>query len=278
MSGGGGQGVPSVVGLDRAAATTAITQAHLKIVFDPSAPSSEPAGLVASQNPAGGVKIHGNSTVHVVLSSGPDLIGVPSVRGLSDQDARTRLLGAKLRIAGEREQVDNSIGQGQVVGTEPAAGAKVASGSSVTILLSAGSDQIKVPGDLIGQDFDAAAAELQGKGLQVSRQDIDANNVDPGQVAQSTPRANQPINRGGTVTLFVAKDFGDILGGNPTGDQVRIPTDLQGKTGRAAQAELEGSGLHARIVGRKDAHVLVVSPGEGSQTAKGSTVTLYTVF
>ena len=68
---GGGTQVPSVVGLTQAAATSAITGAHLVLGSVTSASSATvPAGDVISESPAAGTSVAQNSAVSLVVSSG----------------------------------------------------------------------------------------------------------------------------------------------------------------------------------------------------------------
>ena len=65
--------VPDVVGLSRAAATTAITAARLTVGTVTRASSANvPVDNVISQTPTGGVVVPINSTVNLVVSSGPN--------------------------------------------------------------------------------------------------------------------------------------------------------------------------------------------------------------
>jgi uncharacterized repeat protein (TIGR03803 family) len=71
-SGPAGATVPNVVGKTQAAATTAITGAHL-VVGTVSMESSNtvPSGSVISQSPAGGTNVASGSAVNLIVSSGP---------------------------------------------------------------------------------------------------------------------------------------------------------------------------------------------------------------
>ncbi|PYR91633.1 MAG: hypothetical protein DMF84_15990, partial [Acidobacteria bacterium] len=73
-----GVGVPNVVGLTQAAATTAITSAGLVVGTVTTAPSATvPAGSIISTTPTAGTRVTGASAVNLVVSIGP----APTIAG-----------------------------------------------------------------------------------------------------------------------------------------------------------------------------------------------------
>ncbi len=61
---------------------------------------AQPAGRVISTRPAAGKKLHRGDTVALVVSNGPPPVDVPSVRGMGESDAVTKLrsLGLKVKV------------------------------------------------------------------------------------------------------------------------------------------------------------------------------------
>src|SRR5260221_14206237 len=88
--------VPNVVGLTQAAATTAITEAKLKLGNVTQQNSSTVAtGNVISQDPASGSSAAEGSPVNLVISSGPPMVTVPKVLGLTQAAATTAITEAE---------------------------------------------------------------------------------------------------------------------------------------------------------------------------------------
>jgi len=87
-------------------------------------------GRVVSTNPGAGQKAPFGSTVKVSVSKGPEEITVPDVTKKTVEQATSILTAAGLKV-GEVLQPRN--GRGTVFFTNPAAGAKVKRGSSVTL-------------------------------------------------------------------------------------------------------------------------------------------------
>jgi beta-lactam-binding protein with PASTA domain len=86
-----------------------------------------PEGLVVTQSPATGTAVARNSPVRLVVSSGPAVVAVPRVVGLSVDDAR-----ARLQQAGFQVKV-RSILIPEVIAQSPRAGAQRKQGTTVTI-------------------------------------------------------------------------------------------------------------------------------------------------
>jgi beta-lactam-binding protein with PASTA domain len=98
--------------------------------------SNQPAGLVLSQDPAAGAKVAGGTQVRLAVSKGPEMVTVPSLRGLSLENATQKLADAGLtaRVI----SVSSSEPQGTVIAQDPAGGQKVKTGSAVRINVSQG--------------------------------------------------------------------------------------------------------------------------------------------
>ncbi|HEY7100855.1 MAG TPA: Stk1 family PASTA domain-containing Ser/Thr kinase [Mycobacteriales bacterium] len=118
--------VPSVTGQSVDDAQGAIQRAGLQPQVTEQPSADVETGQVISQTPAGGTAKRG-STVQLVVSTGPAIVEVPDVRGLSIDDARQ-----KLQDAGFRVKV-RSLRIGNVIAQSPGGGSQRKQGSTVTI-------------------------------------------------------------------------------------------------------------------------------------------------
>jgi serine/threonine-protein kinase len=118
--------VPSVTGQSVDDAQGAIRSAGLQPHVTEQPSVEVEAGLVISQEPAGGTAKRG-SAVRLVVSTGPGIVAVPDVRGLSVDDARQ-----KLEDAGFRVKV-RSLRIGNVIAQSPGGGTQREQGTTVTI-------------------------------------------------------------------------------------------------------------------------------------------------
>ncbi|MCD6638982.1 MAG: PASTA domain-containing protein, partial [Nocardioides sp.] len=91
-----------------------------------------PEGVVISQDPATGT-LHRGDTVSFVVSQGPELIEVPSVRAKGVDAATQELEALGFRVV--TEQSDSWLGLGFVYNSDPPAGTMAPKGSTITLYL-----------------------------------------------------------------------------------------------------------------------------------------------
>jgi hypothetical protein len=97
----------------------------------------------------------------VLRGGGP---GVPDVTTKTQADAE-QLIKDQGLIPNVQQQSSETVQNGSVISQDPPAGSSAKKGSTVTIVVSTGSDLVQVPQDLIGQDVSSAILELQRAGL-----------------------------------------------------------------------------------------------------------------
>src|SRR5258707_1366423 len=85
--------VPNVEGFDQDATTTAISGAKLKVgnITQQTSNTVGP-GKVMSQDPAGGSSVAEGPALNLVISSGPQMVAVPTVEGLTQGAATTTII------------------------------------------------------------------------------------------------------------------------------------------------------------------------------------------
>lgn len=129
--------VPDVVGQDADAATRALTGAGLAAggVEQEQHPSA-PLGQVLKTSPPAGSELARGAPVKLHVSAGPGNVDVPKVTGLQLGKAKDALERAKLVVT-TRAVHDEEHYPGVVLKQDPAAGARVAPGSTVTLQVSA---------------------------------------------------------------------------------------------------------------------------------------------
>ncbi len=192
--------VPSVKGLSRDAAISALVNAGL----DPHAfdvASSAPVGTVTAQDPLAGEEVEKGSKVRINVSSGPSDVTVPSVIGLTfDQATRT------LRDQGflvSRKDVDSDQPKDTVVDQSPSGSAP--KGSTIQLSVSKGPKESTVP-DVTSQDEASARSTLESAGFKVMVQHQDV--TDPGLdgiVLSQNPTPDSSAPQGSKVTIVVGR-------------------------------------------------------------------------
>ena len=197
--------VPRVVGLSLTEATSAIRKAGLQIQDGGSEPDpTAPQGFVIWQDPPPGVSAPAGLRVTLVSSDGPPKISVPDVVGLAGALAQ-RLIAAAGLTATEVESVQAASTPGITMMTRPPAGSVLASGTSVTVVVSRGAPTIPVP-DLLGMSQGDARTRVEVEGLQLGsvtrRRTASAN---AGIVVAQQPAAGTLAAPGTVVDIVVAR-------------------------------------------------------------------------
>ena len=187
--------VPDLTGATQAAASDAVAKAGLAVGNVSEKASEEIAsGVVLDWSPKGGMAPTG-SAVDLVVSSGPAPRTVPDLGGRSFDAASTALGALGLKV-GRADEYSDTVPEGQVISSNPGAGAKVARGSTVSVVVSKG--QPVVP-DVKGLSVGDASSRLQAVGLKVGN----VYGPSGGKVFLSTPGSGTKVKRGSSVSLFI---------------------------------------------------------------------------
>lgn len=124
--------VPEVVGTQRDAAAAQLEEDGFDNVVFAVEKSNEHEGMVLSVVPEAGTKAKATTPVTVTVAE-PYM--VPDISGMSWDDAVAAIEGAGF-VAQTVYVYDDKVKEGTLVGIDPAAGTKLASGSTVTVSLS----------------------------------------------------------------------------------------------------------------------------------------------
>jgi beta-lactam-binding protein with PASTA domain len=198
--------VPNVIG--SAEATAIITLQQAGFAVDPMITreynSKYPAGEVFKTSPGHDVQVAKGSKIQLWVSNGAEMMVVTSVAGKTQSDATAALEndGFKVRVS---TRTDGTVAKGTVISQKPSGGTQAAKGSTVTIYVSAGPAQVKVP-NLTGLTQAEAVAKIQALGLVEAVQTVsDADPTHTGLVQDQDPTPKSNVNKGSTVTIWVAQ-------------------------------------------------------------------------
>ncbi len=229
----------------------------------------KPPGIVVSESPAAGTMADKRSTVTLSVSSGPGNVSVPTVQGLTVSQASKVLKRAGLKVSNVVEQSSGRFAAGQVTGTNPGTARSVPHGAGVTLFVSSGQPQKKVP-NVLGEGQTQATEDLTRAGFNVRPTNQPASSQsDVGNVISQSPSGNTTAATGSQVTITV--------GTAPA--TTTVPTVIGDPSG-GAESALRAAGFKVsqiiRVVTNPDKNGTVVaqSPGGNSTAKKGSTVTI----
>ena len=129
----------------------------------------------------------------------PDVVGQQAAAAQTVIEAEDLVWGAPVQAA------DDMVPKGAVVSTNPAADAKVDTGSTVIATISTGPGTTPVP-DVAGQTEQAATQTLTDAGLTVdpTRMTDDSAAFPQGQVTKTDPAAGVTVDAGKAIILYVS--------------------------------------------------------------------------
>jgi len=131
--------------------------------------SSKPEGIVVDQDPtANSKRVRSNATIVLKVNSSGILVPVPSLIGLTEEVAKSKLSGVGLKF--ETLMInDDTVPTGRIKNTDPIEGIKVPVESTVRLFVSKGPIEAvaQVP-DVIGKTFTEAKHEIISKGFKIS--------------------------------------------------------------------------------------------------------------
>ncbi len=254
--------VPVVVGLTRDEAAARLRAVDLQLSEGDRARSeSVEAGRVLASRPA---RQRRGRAVTVTLSDGPEPRLVPAVVGRVAEQVKLELEGQGLKVVLTPVDSD-TVPIGIALAGEPAAGAQVPRGGTVTLSVSAGPPSRPVP-TLAGKSYDEAASALKALDLTVTRLDAFDDKVPSGVVIGTNPAAGVTVRPGPPVTVTVSR--------GP--DVVAVPATA-GQGPVAAKQKLTAAGLQVTATyGPPDGKVFSTQPAAGARVKRGTAVALYT--
>jgi beta-lactam-binding protein with PASTA domain len=260
--------VPAVSGETQALATSRLQHAGLTVVASQASSADAPSGDVVSQSPHAGSSVSKGSRVSIVVSSGPASVAMPKVVGETEAKALAKLRAAGLQPS-TQSQPSAKVAQGVVISTNPTAGIELQVNSGVTVTVSSGPQQVKVP-EVTGSTQAEAKAALTAVGLKVGSVTQQAAQGQPaGTVLSQSPQAGTALQTGQAVNLTVAQ----------APKETAVP-EVVGQNEAQAAATLGRAGFNPKSVSRAVSNpaqvgvVLKQSPAGGHQAPNGATVTI----
>ena len=162
---------------------------------------------------------------------------IPDVRGDTRAEAIATLEELSL-VPVAIEETSEDVEPGHVVRTDPPAGTTVPQGSSVTVYVSAGPDEVAVP-DVTGQNIEEAKTALGAAGFTIGSVTAQDDPTAPQDTVLATaPAGGEMVGPGARVNLTVSSGT------------VNVP-DVSGQSLQAARTLLDGLGLVVTPVPRE---------------------------
>ncbi|MCL7459304.1 Stk1 family PASTA domain-containing Ser/Thr kinase [Micromonospora echinofusca] len=198
---------------------------------------------------------------------GDDGVTVPTVTGLTQQEAFARISQANL-VPKEGEQVFNKDCQkGQVVEQAPPANSALEPNQEVVVRVCGGVEMKAIPTGLEGSTYESAKTRLEAAGFKVDKKEED-DAEKKGIVLKVSPEEGKQVAAESTVTLTVSK-----------GNVGKVP-NVVGDSEDDAKEELDEAGYRVDVKQGREVppeeagQVTSQTPPAGSNLARGKTVTI----
>ena len=199
-----GVSVPSVIGLRFDEAERKLAESGLRAALGETQPSlTAPRRYVVAQTPAAGTAVGEKVVVTLDVSAGQVRAKVPTVVGLSRDDAIAALRAANLDI-GQVIERPGPEARGTVLSSTPESGQQIPQGTPVELVVSTGPSELRMP-DVVGRELFEVRATLEQLGLRIGETQYDSTSALPtGLVVSQTPTAGSPVTARDHISIRVS--------------------------------------------------------------------------
>ncbi len=214
--------VPDVVGRAENQARRLLGEAGFEVAPTEFETSDRPAGRVIDQDPSGDSFVAPGSVVTITVSSGPPEVAVPNVTSQLLGQAKATLEAQGFEVEVVRSDTDDP--RNQVLSQAPEAGAEVAEGSTVTLTVSDGPEEVP---DVRGQQQAAAERAIRDAGFNPVVREDPTSTEPAGTVVDQAPAGGSTQPQGTDIQLFVSTfvEPTEEPSEEPTDDPTDLPTD-----------------------------------------------------
>lgn len=261
--------VPAAANLNEAKAREAATANALEVTTREEYSETVPKGIVIDTEPTAGERLLRGASFTIVVSLGPERYPMPTVVGLTQEEATAALEGGHLAVGKVSTAWSEKAPEGEVLSASQEVGTELKPATAVDLTVSKGREPIRVP-DLVGSASDKATSELKQLGFNVKVSEENSSTVDKGKVIRQDPRGTNAY-RGDTITIV--KSLGPVM--------VTIPR-VWSMNADEAKRKLEDLDLKVEVVTESGFGIPLnlaksTDPGEGQQVPVGTTVKLIIV-
>lgn len=229
-------------------------------------------GTITRTDPVAGTTVLRGQVVTVFYNPVKTSFALDDLAGKTQQEAIDYLNGQGLVLNSAIVTENNpDVEAGKLIRTDPAAGTQVNQGDVITLVISAGVNQVAIP-PVTGLSEADATANLTTDAYQfvITVAAEVSDTVELGTAIRTDPAAGQLVAKGSPITLYVSS------GPAP----VKVPP-MEGISEAAARASLESKGLGVDVTYQnvpigdpKDGKVITQSIASGTDVAPGTVVKL----
>ncbi len=198
--------VPDFVGLTAEEAEKLAEEHSVSLIEESEHSEDVEAGLVISQSADKNTKILRDERVTIVISLGSEMVEVPDLKELSEEDAKLSLEQSGLGLGEVRNEASDTVITGAVIKQSISKGTKVNPGTVVDIYVSTGpeSGSVVVP-NVLYIDKEKAVEMLEQEKLEAKIIETYSETYEAGKVTSQGVQPGSSVPRGYIITLTVSK-------------------------------------------------------------------------
>ena len=160
------------------------------------------AGKIIEQSPESNRKIDVGGTITVTVSRGAKTFQLPDYENKEARQVKIELERLGITCVENTPEFNDEVPNGYVLRTEPAAGASLTAGDTVTLTVSKGPEVVLVEmPDLMGRSENEALTLLEAAGLNWEPVVYEEYDGTPGQVIYQSVEAHTEVEKG-TIVVF----------------------------------------------------------------------------
>ena len=199
--------MPNLVGMNQRDALAELNRMKFNIAVGDTRPDEKyPKDVVLYQTPYPGEQVKEGRKAFLTISSGREIMQLPNVVGMEQQDAKIKLQNAGLTIGDITTASSGAVAADNVIAQSPAPGSRVGIDAHISLVVSSGPPKpsVVIP-PLTGKTLAEAQTTLQSLGLVFGTITYERNtNVLPSTVTHQQPAPGDSVVAGSPVNLTVA--------------------------------------------------------------------------
>jgi serine/threonine protein kinase len=198
--------VPNLQGMTVSEAQSKLERMDLKLsVSDEQYSDDYDKDEIISQSPTKNTNIQKGQTVTVVVSKGAKQSKVPSVTGMTLEQATSLLAENDLKVGKVTQSYSNTVSSGLVISQSRDENSSVKHGSSIDLVVSIGREtrSVTVPA-VTGSSLEEAQQAITSAGLAVGSISYENSDEPEGTVISQSPASGKSLDENSTVNLVIS--------------------------------------------------------------------------
>ena len=193
----------NLVGISQEEAEQKLGEAGIAMKFKMDYSEEYEEGLIIKQSIDENIVVHEFDKIIVTVSKGPKPFEIKDYKGtdIDVVEKEAKELGLELKI---EKKFSSKYDKGEVISQTPKAGTEVKRGDTISLVVSKGAEQVKVP-DITGKTKSDAEKALKKAGFKVGRISYDySSSVSEGRVVSQEIDGGDKTDKGSTIDFVVS--------------------------------------------------------------------------